>query len=345
MSNTNGATEPQTPASWDALSSATMNQALLGAVVTWRLNGLQVSETDLDTALQAANLAAYKPSVPSPRLALRRAIEAAVRSNRIERTPAGQLSAKGVSALGAALVDADGTDPTRELIRPIKEPGDWHVYALVTEHADVQELSLSHATRVRFRVHKQRGDLFVTNTAAGDIDAQSETAALAAQINIFYNFFRTTFTSRDISAMLKSIVGDGGSILLRPEGGAYFVPHSYLPTLDATERLVDALASRYGGEAFFLVIGVPDQDQQKKRIARAAHQALQDRIEGLAIELDKLGINPDDKALARHMAQYPVIRTQIEAYIDLLDQRQDDLVQRLQRLAASAASALIGPTS
>jgi hypothetical protein len=336
---TNGAT----PQSWAAVSDITRRQELLGAVVTWRLNGLQVSEQDLDLALQSEGLQAYKPSVPSPRLALRRAIEAAVRQNRVERTYKGPQPP--TNALGAALVDADGTQPTRELIRPIREPGDWHVYALVSEHADIQELSLKHATRVRFRVHKQTGTLFVTNTATGDIDAQTETAALAQQITTFYNFFRETYTSRDISALLKHIVGDGGSILLRPEGGAYFVPHSYLPTLEATERLVDRLAKRHGGAAFFLLLGVPDEDREKKRMARAAHQALSDQIETLAIELDKLALVPDDKALKRHMAQYPVVRTQIEAYIDLLGLRQDDLVQRLQRLAGSAAAALIGPTS
>src|SRR5260221_14198712 len=65
-----------TAVSLSDIERSTANLPLIGYTVFWRLAGIRVPHTELATAVATAGFTGFLPEPPSPRKALRRAIEA-----------------------------------------------------------------------------------------------------------------------------------------------------------------------------------------------------------------------------------------------------------------------------
>src|SRR6185369_1060479 len=66
----------------NSLEVATSQLPLIGFTVLWRLEGIRVSHPDLEQALQSAGFEKYLPDLPTPRVALRRALAEWIRTKR-----------------------------------------------------------------------------------------------------------------------------------------------------------------------------------------------------------------------------------------------------------------------
>lgn len=136
----------------NSVESSTAQFPLIGYTVFWRLAGIRVSHPDLEHALLTTSFSDHLPDPPSPRVALRRALEAWVKDKQRAMQSASASLQADVESL-----DDESTNNQRTLIRVINRAGSEHlVYALIAEDIDFSLLGLSYGTALRILLHKRR---------------------------------------------------------------------------------------------------------------------------------------------------------------------------------------------
>jgi len=129
----------------NGVEASTSQLPLIGYTVFWRLAGIRVSHPALEIALQAAGFSDYLPDPPTPRVALRRALERWVK----DKQQALQSAQRAARTDDEAEYE-DNNRHQRTLIRVINRAGSEHlVYALIAEDIDFGLLGLSYASRWR----------------------------------------------------------------------------------------------------------------------------------------------------------------------------------------------------
>src|SRR5882672_3747773 len=204
----------------NGVEASTSQFPLIGYTVFWRLAGIRVNHPGLERALQEAGFDKYLPDPPTPRVALRRALAEWIKTKqRITRNL--QLRQSGEEQ------GEHGGGRRRTLIRVIDRAGSDHlVYALVAEDVDFSALGLSYGTALRILLNKKTGEMICTTDAAGVIDAQRESQQLTDELMPYWRQYRDLFIARDLSQMVREIIGGMNAVSLRQAGGVYFVPES-----------------------------------------------------------------------------------------------------------------------
>src|SRR5262245_42343252 len=135
----------------NGLEAATSQLPLIGFTVLWRLDGIRVSHSDLEQALLVTGFEKYLPDLPTPRVALRRALAEWIKTK--------QRNARTLQLqLGDEDQEQNGDGRRRTLIRVIDRAGSEHlVYALVAEDVDFSALGVPDADEAGF--HAQRGKI------------------------------------------------------------------------------------------------------------------------------------------------------------------------------------------
>jgi hypothetical protein len=221
----------------NGLEAATSQLPLIGFTVLWRLEGIRVSHSDLEQALLATGFEKYLPDPPTPRVALSRALAEWIKTKqRTARTLQLQL--------GDEDQEENGGGRRRTLIRAIDRAGSEHlVYALVAEDIDFRALGLSYGTALRILLNKKTGEMICTTDAKGVIDAQRESQQLTDQLMPYWRQYRDLFIARDLSQMVREIIGGMNAVSLRQAGGVYFVPESERDTLFRLRQLIARIQS------------------------------------------------------------------------------------------------------
>jgi hypothetical protein len=155
-----------TAVSLSDIERSTANLPLIGYTAFWRLAGIRVQHTELAAAVAAAGFPGFLPDPPSPRTALRRAIEAWISVRAIERSgaplaPDGEEEGEDDEARATG-----GRVQERALVRPINDK-EWLVFAIVAEAVDLAALGLSYGTNLRVLYHKASGGIAITTEAEG----------------------------------------------------------------------------------------------------------------------------------------------------------------------------------
>ena len=241
-----------------AKRSATGDLPLLGFVVWWSLQGVQVTHTQLEATMREAGFAPYLPAPPSYPRALRRALAAWVRQHLDPAAP--WLAEEDEAAM-----------PTSTLIRSVRQRGARHaLFALVAESQQVAALDLSYATALRILLDRQSGGMVIT-TAPGDtfgvaedeaittvVATEAEAQQVAADLLPLWDFYRDLHLGSDLTGIVRRILcgetvhrhrrqGQANGthqtgldgVPVRRGGGLYFVPAAQQAALERAYR--DAL--------------------------------------------------------------------------------------------------------
>lgn len=329
------------------IERSTAHLPLIGYTAFWRLAGIRVQHTDLAAAVAAAGFPEFFPEPPSPRKALRRAIEA-------------WLSSRALGGTGAPVGVADESDgednelsatssrvQERALVRSITDK-EWLVFAIVAEAVDLTALGLSYGTHVRVLYHKASGGVAITSEAEGapalKVDAQSRW--LTDEFLPYWQQYRTLHFSGDLSRMMRQIIGAMRSVSLRPNGGLYFVPVSQADALQRLSTLIESLPVAGDRIPFICAQGVLNRPEAVRRFSNALYEGLVDELNVLASDLARLtaGRAGSVKAttIAARLASYRQVREKVELFTDVLSRRTEHLLERLETLTTQARAILIG---
>jgi hypothetical protein len=321
----------------NGLEAATSQLPLIGFTVLWRLEGIRVSHPDLEHALQLAGFEKYLPDPPTPRVALRRALAEWIKTKqRTARTLQLQL--------GDEDQEKNGDDRRRTLIRVIDRAGSEHlVYALVAEDIDFSALGLSYGTALRILLNKKTGEMICTTDAEGLIDAQRESQQVTDELMPYWRQYRDLFIARDLSQMVREIIGGMNAVSLRQAGGVYFVPESERDSLFRLRQLIARIPQAAGPGSFVCALGVPDAIETRRGLSRAVHAGLLDEIKSLRGDLGRLGETGDrlrEKTVAQRLVTYKRLKAKAEMYQDLLGMQQDQVRTGIAELECEALNLL-----
>jgi Family of unknown function (DUF6744) len=316
-----------------SVQTSTEKMPLVGYTVFWRLAGIRVKRDELAQALDQAGLIDFLPKPPTPRLALRRALE---------HWLADKKRQSGVTAPDE-LRDEDEEQHT--LIRVINRAGSEHlVFALVAENVDFASLGLSYGTSFRILLHKKTGEMIVTNEASGVINALNESRQLAVELAPYWDEYKDKFISRDLSQMMREIVDRLNATGLRQSGGVYFVPVSERELLSRMREMIEQLPRVPETEPFVCALGIPDAEEAKRGLAQAVHAGIMDEIRLMKVDLERLGEAEGkvrEKTITQRMLVYKRLKAKAEIYEDLLDMQQDQVRAAIANLETEARNLLM----
>lgn len=312
------------------IESSTEQIPIVGHTVLWRLHGLRVGHAALREALDRAGFLEFLPDPPTPRKALRRALEAWIAA-RAQSKPATTPS-------------ANPDEERRTLIRVINRAGSEHlVFALVTEDVDFQALGLGYATDLRILLEKKTGQMICSTNARGRIEAYHESQQVAAELQPYWQEFKALHVAGDLSEMVRKTIHSLQATSLRRSGGVYFIPRGNRARLFALREMIAALP--HGNEQPFLcAFGVPDLQATKTQMVQAIHAGMLDEIAGLRADLRRLsedGTNVREDTVICRLASYQSIRSKAQVYADLLGLRQDAIRSEISELEAQARRLLL----
>src|SRR5207237_10754395 len=139
-------------------------------------------------ALADSGFPEYTPDPPTPRKALRRAIESWV----LRRSHAGQ--GPGLSG-----------QRRQVLVRTInRRDSEYLVFALVLEEADLRSLGLSYGTDLRVLLRKSDLSIAITTTPRGRVNGDA-TPPVAAGLPEYWASYRSLHTASDLSRVVCDI--------------------------------------------------------------------------------------------------------------------------------------------
>jgi hypothetical protein len=260
----------------------------------------------------------------------------------------------------------------KSLLRKINSPqSDWLVFGLVIEQLDLAELGLSYVTRLRVFLHKKTLAIRVSQAEAGlepdnltqpgtQDDEQQEAddnlgdnrlepglATITGEIQQLFHYYREHHQARDISSLLKQLVGGLDSFSLRRLGGVYFVPEQHRAALDSLRKLVEDLPAVPGqiSDTFMLKLPILDGAGARKQLAQAAYRDFIQELAALQSDLDRLA---DEAAhhpvrhetIARRLTTYRELKAKAEVYAELLDMQQGRILSAVEQLTGQAAALL-----
>lgn len=346
---------------------------VLGFSTQWNLSQVEITHNDLIKSLQARGFPTANPERPSPTMALRRAMMKWVQNRAIAAGGSlpGQDFWNGEMEGFEGSEESDGeageggskgrTKAKKSLLRKINSAqSEWLVFGLVIEQLDLAALGLSYATHLRVFLHKKTLTVKVSHSESGfepdtlslsedeeDASAESELAAITAEIRQLFQYYREHHQARDISMLLKQLVAGLDSFSLRRLGGVYFVPQQHQQELENLRKLVEDLPATadHQSDKFVLKLPILDGAGAKKQLAQAAHRDFLMELSTMQADLDRLTEEASQHQLradtvARRLTTYRELKAKAEVYAELLDMQQERILTAVEKLASQAAQLL-----
>lgn len=275
--------------------------ALLGYTVFWRLSGVCIRRQALAQALARTGFSDTLPPLPSPAIALRRAL----------------LAFAHQSGAGGTL-----------LLRTVsRKPG---VLVLV-EEVSGQQGNLCYRTHLRAHYDPGTHEVFCTTQASGPIDATTEEPSLSSPIRILFAQAREIYSGADLSCLLRTLVLACQAVRL--QRGIYFVPVSQSEPL---QRL-DTLVRLFPGSPLLATLAQVDERRTRAHLVRAIHADLVRELETVEARLRQLqsaGGQPEMDALCQYLVRVREVQQKARVYTELLGARVQDIQARLGSMQA-----------
>jgi len=214
----------------------------------------------------------------------------------------------------------------RTLVRPLG--GGVSGYALIEEHAD--ERRLEHA----------QGLTAVIDTAGERavpaLDVEPSDHEMAADVRLRYASTLMELDTRDASGWLGKLVEDVSAVGLRDKGGVYFVPRDSLPTWDRYVEVIGDVSDHH-------VFQIPAM-RTRDAIA-AVVDAIVSEATAVAGDIER-DLADEDRELGKRALRTRVERCErtlakVGRYEELLDEKLDDVRDRIGELRAQVATALL----
>lgn len=135
-----------------------------------------------------------------------------------------------------------------------------------------------------------------------------------------------------------------GAVCVRREGGLYFVPVSQRDALRRLRTLVEGLPTDGLNEPYLEMIGVPDEKEARREMARAVHHGFLTELRAMDKELGDLRskaktVQPD--TIAARLTEYKAISDRARTYADLLGMQQSTITEVVAELQGKARALML----
>lgn len=288
----------------DVMAISDVSRDAAGAIVLWRLSG----ETNFD-ALRATFVAQgmdekLLPALPSPEVALRRAMEAQV--------------------------------DKRVLRRAL--PGKGNGYALVTEQADESDTSAPLQYKVTLQVRLVKSDGHPDGVYL-DMAHSGASTQVSDEIHAAFRANMRRLEAYDTAEWLCRMVKHVQAVPLRDTGGVYFVPRQTLPVW---RKVVASL--RAASATFIAEIPALQSSEAVDAILDSLRREADQFSGSLEAELAEAAQRPDgmgSRAIKTRLGRCEDAAEKLGVYERLLGVKLDEVRVRVEQLQANLAAAAL----
>lgn len=191
-------------------------------------------------------------------------------------------------------------------------------------------------------VHEQKhddGTLSYTQEAkvsleflTGSTRTDSPTHELVTAIQARFAALRDTHTADDVRRTITRALASFSSVLLRENGGVWWVPAPHAEHLRRMQTAIEAI-----GSSRFYLLPVHDSVDAHRTLADAATRSLETELIELRTEVESFLAQPPERTstLVRRFDAFDALRGRAQLYRDVLNVQVKDLDSTLTQLASS----------
>jgi hypothetical protein len=214
------------------------------------------------------------------------------------------------------------------LIRSVTDDEASVVFAVVHERKhDAGTLSYTQEAKVVL-------DL-LTGSVSSDLPAHDLVAAIASR----FSELKDTHTSDDVRRTITRTLGSFAAVLLRENGGVWWVPSPHAQALRKLQATIESI-----GSSHFYLLPVHDTADAARTLGDAASRSLEAELAELKAEVETFVAYPPERAttLVRRFDAFDALKSRAQLYRDILQVQVKDLDSTLLQLASSVERLLKG---
>ena len=212
------------------------------------------------------------------------------------------------------------------LIRPVIDNEASVVFAVVHEQKH-DDGTLSYTQEAKAML-----DL-LTGTVSSDNAAHDLVVAIQAR----FTALRDTHTADDVRRTITRTLASFASILLRENGGVWWVPAPHAKALRQLQATIESI-----GSSRFYLLPVHDSNDAARTLGDAASKSLETELAELKTEVEAFVAHPPDRpsTLVRRFDAFDALKARAQLYRDILKVQVQDLDSTLNQLASSIETLL-----
>lgn len=212
------------------------------------------------------------------------------------------------------------------LIRPVIDNEASVIFAVVHEQKH-DDGTLSYTQEAKAML-----DL-LTGTVSSDNAAHELVVAIQAR----FAALRDTHTSDDVRRTITRTLASFASVLLRENGGVWWVPAPHATALRQLQATIESI-----GSSRFYLLPVHDSNDAARTLGDAASKSLEADLAELKAEVESFVAQPPERTstLVRRFDAFDALRGRAQLYRDILQVQVKDLDSTLTQLASSIETLL-----
>jgi len=269
----------------------------LGDLCFWSLSEASISRTELEQ--KWANTSLANSLLPEPPT-VTKAFKLAVRETQV------------------------GLNDT--LIRPVVDDEASIIFAVVHEKKhDEGFLEYTQEAKV------------VLDLLHGTVRTDEPSHALVQAVQVRFLELKNTHTPDDIRRTMTRTLQSFQAVLLRENGGVWWVPAPYAASLRKLQACIESI-----GSSKVYLLPVHDSADAHRTLRDAATKSLESELAALKQEVESFVAKPPERTstLVRRFDAFDELRSRAELYRDILSVQAKDLDSTLTQLAVSIESLL-----
>ena len=220
------------------------------------------------------------------------------------------------------------------------------IYALQNETRFVRKI-VDTPDRIVFaiiRELKQHDDVQFTKDDLVILDKKTRSisytvGSLTKEVENLLDVYRDVFIADDLRRVLVQGLRAAHAIMLRPNGGVYFIPTTMYPLLDQLCQFV----TRLNPTASVARLGIVDTDQAKATVFQRVQEEIQAYVDRAKTDLQELLGSQTTKAstMQNRIESFHAARRKLELYESLLGGQAESIRTQLQQLISHAQHVLL----
>ncbi|MFT3840784.1 MAG: hypothetical protein QM723_27585 [Myxococcaceae bacterium] len=212
------------------------------------------------------------------------------------------------------------------LLRPAAENEASIVFAVVHEQKH-DEGVLTYSQEAKVELHLLHGT----------VSTDAPTHELVQAIQSRFADLKDTYTSDDVRRSITRTLQSFSAVLLRENGGVWWVPAPHAEPLRKLQSAIEAI-----GSSRFYLLPVHDSADAGRTLGDAATKSIEAELSELKKEVEGFVQQPPERAstLARRFDAFDSLRARARLYRDILQVSVKDLDSTLKQLEVSIESLL-----
>jgi hypothetical protein len=294
----------------------------LGAIVWWTLEGVEALQEDVVRIAESLGF----PKDTCPLIEARGGLKKSLEALGLRPSPqSGKRSKKGSQA-------GTSDDDARLFYDRIIDDEAQIVIVINERVVDGQDVEYQEKQRITYD-RKPKTLTFANGFMRAEIDGEFRKWCL-------------TYRGNEVRIVVMRVLDIAKAIIVRDNGGVYFVPRS---SFDMLDKLISFCAQVHPN-AKLTKLSILDVEGERKDMQQFAHSAIKKELDDLAKDIEALQAREDkdsirESTLKRRLEDYKMLREKARCYKDLLQIQTGEVTKGIKSLEAKVVAMLSGEDS